>query len=106
MPEQEGNRQVIATIGQRMTGAFTRTVNDEMARAAKTGVPARTLLQGALSALLHMSAVVAGNLISPETALNREQVQPRIDRLHIAFSQALHRIMEGESAALERKGRA
>jgi len=104
MPEQEANRQAIATIGKRMTEAFTRTVGEEMAGASKKGVPTDTLLQEALNALLRMSAVVAGNLISAETAFNHERVQARIDRLHLAFAQAVHRIMEGEIGALERKG--
>ena len=88
MTEQEADRQVLVTIGKRMTEAFTRTVGEEMARASKKGVPTHTLLQEALNALLRMSAVVAGNLIAPENALNHEQVQARIDRLHIAFAVA------------------
>ena len=106
MPEQEATRQVMAARAKRMTEAFTRTVGEEMARASTKGVPTETFLQEALNALLRMSAVIAGTLISPENAAPHEQVQARIDRLHIAFSQALHRIMEGESGALERKGRA
>ena len=39
MPEQDEERQVIATISQRLTDAFTRTVGEEMARASKKGVP-------------------------------------------------------------------
>ena len=103
MTEREADRQVLVTIGKHMTEAFTRTVGEEMARVSKKGVPTHTLLQEALNALLRMSAVVAGNLIAPENALNHEQVQARIDRLHIAFAQAVQRIMEGEIGALERK---
>ena len=95
MPEQEADRQVIETIGKRLTTTFTQTVAEEMARAATKGVPTATVLQEALKALLRMSAVVAGNLISPENAAPHEQ-QVRIDRLHIAFAQAFHRIIEGE----------
>ena len=102
MTEQEADRQVLVTIGKRMTEAFTRTVGEEMARASKKGVPTHTLLQEALNALLRTSALVASNLISDENALTREQ-QARIDRLQIAFSHAVHRIMEGEIGALERK---
>ena len=104
MPEQEANRQAIATIGQRLTTAFTQTVGEEMARASKKGVPTETFLQEALNALLRMSAVIAGNRIAPDSVLNHEQVQARIDRLHSAFTQAVHRIMEGEIGALERRG--
>ena len=104
MPEPESNQQVIATIGKRMTKTFIRTVGEEMARASKTGVPTDTLLREALNALLRTSAVVAANLISPATALARERLQARTGRLQIAFSQAVHRIMEGEIGALERKG--
>jgi len=103
MTEQEADPQVIATIGKRLTTTFTQTVAEEMARASKKGVPTETFLREALNALLRMSAVVAGNRISPENALNHEQVQARIDRLHIAFAQAVHRIMEGEIGAMERK---
>ena len=103
MPEQEEDGQVIAMRGKRMTETFRRTVAEEMARASQKGVATGTLLQEALNALLRMSAVVAGNLIAPENALNHEQVQARIDRLHIAFAQAVQRIMEGEIGALERK---
>jgi len=39
VPEQDEERQVIATISQRLTDAFTRTVGEEMARASKKGVP-------------------------------------------------------------------
>jgi len=105
MPEQDETRQAIATIGKRLTTTFTQTVGEEMARAAKKGVPTATFLQEALNALLRMSAVIAGNRISPDNAATHEQVQTRIDRLHSAFTQAVHRIMEGEIGALERKGR-
>ena len=104
MPEQEAPRQVMATIGQRLTTAFTRTVGEEMARAATKGVPTETVLHEALNALLRMAAVVAGTLIAPDNAAPHEQVQARSDRLHSAFTQAVHRIMEGEIGALERKG--
>ena len=104
VPEQDETRQVIATRAKRMTEAFTRTVGEEMAHASTKGVPTETFLQEALNALLRMSAVIAGNRISPENAAPHEQ-QARIDRLHSAFSHAVHRIMEGEIGALERKGR-
>ena len=102
MPEQDETPQVIAARGKRMTKTFIRTVAEEMARASQKGVPTDTLLQEALNALLRTSALVASNLISDENALTREQ-QARIDRLQIAFSHAVHRIMEGEIGALERK---
>jgi len=105
MPEQEESREVIATRGKRMTKTFIRTVAEEMARASQKGVPTETLLQEARNALLRTSALVASNLISDENALTREQ-QARIDRLQIAFSHAVRRIMEGAIGALERKGRA
>ena len=105
MPEPESNQQVLVTLGKRMTEAFTQTVGEEMARASKKGVPTETLLQEALNALLRMSAVVAGNCISPENAAPHVQ-QARIDRLHLAFAQAVHRVMEGEIGALERNERA
>jgi len=104
MPEPESNQQVIVTIGKRMTEAFTQTVGEEMARASTKGVPTETFLHEALNALLRMAAVVAGTLISPDNAAPHEQVQARSDRLHSAFTQAVHRIMEGEIGALERKG--
>ena len=104
MPEQDADRQVIETIGKRLTTTFTQTVGEDMARAATKGVPTATFLQEALKALLRVAAVVAGNLIAPETVHNREQAQPRIDRLHTAFAQAFYRIIEGELEALERKG--
>ena len=102
MPAQEESREVIATRGKRMTKTFTRMVAEEMARASQKGVPTDTLLQEALNALLRTSALVASNLISDENALTHEE-QARIDRLHIAFSHAVHRIMGGEIGALERK---
>lgn len=105
MPEQDETREVIATRGKRVTKTFTRTVAEEMARASQKGVPTDTLLQEALNALLRRAALVASNLISDESALTREQLA-RIDRLQIAFSHAVHRIMEGEVGALERKGHA
>ena len=104
MAEPKANRQVLVTMGKRMTEAFTQTVGEEMARASKKGVPTETLLQEALNALLRMSAVVAGNFISPETAAPHVQ-QARINRLHLAFAQAVRRVMEGEIGALERKER-
>jgi hypothetical protein len=103
VPEQDETRQVIATTAKRMTEAFTRTVGEEMAPATTKGVPTDILLQDALNALLRVSAVVAGNLLSPENAAPHKP-QARIDRLRLAFSHVVHRTMEGEIGALERKG--
>jgi hypothetical protein len=103
VPEQDATRQVLATIGQRLTTVLTQTVGEEMARASTKGVPTETVLQEALNVLLRMAAVVAGTLIAPDNAAPHDQ-QARSDRLHSAFTQAVHRIMEGEIGALERKG--
>jgi len=105
MGEQE-DMQEFTRISERILSAIETTMTTERARAETEGVPGDTFLQAAVNSLLEALAFTACNVISPESDPSSQQVQARIDRVHRALSDALHRILESEWRARDSKGHA
>ena len=93
---QQEDMQEFTRISERILSALENTMTMERARAEKDGVPGDTFLQAAVNSLLEALAFTACNAISPESDPSNKRVQARIDRVHGALSDALHRILESE----------
>ena len=99
-------QQELRPIAERVYAGIAQVMQTEAQRSTREGVPIETFLDGALNALVRASAYFACYSLSPESEPNSERVQARMHRLHIALSQALHRIMESELRAMDIKGHA
>jgi len=104
MAQWEVDQKIGLPIANRMQDALTVALGKERERAGREGVPAVLAIQSALHALVRVTAFYALHLISPEPRIdpNSDKTQARVQRIEVALSQALHRIMETEMGAPEK----
>lgn len=96
MSQEEYDPKVLGPAIDRIYDALDEATHTEIARLSKEGVSADTCLQATVNASLALAAYYACNLISPESDPKNEEVQARIHRVRVAFTQALDPIVQRE----------